>query len=192
MIPSILCHVTRLCSICWRDSGENRRNVSRCWANAGSNFEDTARSKCLVRLPLNPPLDLMNDGKSILGICAEAGKFLAVRRIFARIFPNFPENFWATFCANTFSWWPFLGWPPTKGLHVILHVLGAISSNQSTLGAIFARIFRDLTRIFTKSKLLGGPFNSASYTTDLSVKSPFTCFSQKSTLQSSFNFRSNS
>jgi len=57
-----------------------------------------------------------------------------------------------------------------KGLHVIL---GAIFSNQITLGAIFAhffmefaqifrnftRIFRDFVRIFTKSKLLGVRFH---------------------------------
>ena len=50
-----------------------------------------------------------------------AGEFLGIRRIFARIFPNLPEKFWATLSTNFFpqrSWRPFLGRPPKKGLHV--------------------------------------------------------------------------
>jgi len=55
-----------------------------------------------------------------------------------------------------------------KGLHAIVPTLGAIFSNETTLGGRFARIFRefaqifrdfakaftDFSRIFTKSKLL--------------------------------------
>ena len=73
---------------------------------------------------------------------------LGFRSIFARIFPNLPEK------------------NPKKVLHA---VLGAIFSNQSMLGAIFAHIFRvfpqifrdfvkvfkDFAQISTKSKLLG-------------------------------------
>jgi len=46
-----------------------------------------------------------------------AGKFWGVQKIFARIFPNFPERFWATLPTNFF---PkdhedlFLGWLPEK------------------------------------------------------------------------------
>ena len=38
----------------------------------------------------------------ISNIGAGAGKFLRVRRIFARIFPNLPEKFWTTLPANFF------------------------------------------------------------------------------------------
>ena len=50
-----------------------------------------------------------------------AGKFLGVRKIFARIFPNLPERFWATLLTNFF---PkdhedlFFGMTSKKGLHV--------------------------------------------------------------------------
>ena len=93
------------------------------------------------------------------------------RRIFARISPNLPENFWAIFCALHEE--QILDDLQKKRLHV---TLGAIFSNQNTLGAIFAcifgvfaQIFRDFAKvfidfvqisldfavIFTKSKLLG-------------------------------------
>jgi len=55
---------------------------------------------------------------------------------------------------------------------VFLQTLGAILWNQTTLDAIFARIFRhfaqifkDFARIFNKSKLLGVLLHPASYTT---------------------------
>ena len=58
-----------------------------------------------------------------------AGKFLGVRKIFARIFPNLPETFWATLLTNFFpqrSWRPFFGMTSLlrddlgmkKGLHI--------------------------------------------------------------------------
>jgi len=106
------------------------------------------------------------------------GKCLVVRRNLTRIFPNLPENVWATFRANIFTSGLFRDDLPKKDPHVILQTLGAIFqfkpcwvpffSNQTTLGAIFfprfsgnlGRFFkyfaqhaRKFARIFTKSKL---------------------------------------
>ena len=91
------------------------------------------------------------------------GKVLRVRRIFARIFPNFPETFVCDF-AYRFS--------PTKIMKTFFGVnskkmsscvfqqtLGAIFLNQTTLDAVFVRIFRgfalifrDFAQVFDKSK----------------------------------------
>jgi len=60
-------------------------------------------------------------------IGAGTGKFLGVRKIFAQITPKLPEK--------------FLGY-----ISCDFHMsLGAIFSNQSTLGAIFARIFMEFS-----------------------------------------------
>jgi len=48
---------------------------------------------------------------------------------------------------------------------VFLQTLGAIFWSQTTLGAIFTRIFRDFAQIFRKSKLLGGACTHTSNTT---------------------------
>ena len=56
-----------------------------------------------------------------------------------RFLPEFSQTWLKSFCATIVSHKgrPF-GWPPKKGLHVILQ----------TLGAIFARIFREFSQIF--------------------------------------------
>ena len=54
-------------------------------------------------------------------IGAGASKFLGVRRIFAQIFPNLPEKFWATLPANFFPskiMKTIFGMTSKKGLHV--------------------------------------------------------------------------
>jgi len=104
---------------------------------------------------------------SLTGVGVGAGNFLWVRRIFARISPNLPENLWTTFCAKIFSNRPFFGMTSKKAaLHVILQKLGAIFAQISRylakvftffvqISTNFAQIFRDFSRIFTRSKLLG-------------------------------------
>jgi len=74
-----------------------------------------------------------------------AGKFLGVQRIFAQISLNLPEKNFGHFLCKYFSWRPYFGWLPKKGLDVILD---ANFSNQSTLGAIFAHVFREFAQIF--------------------------------------------
>jgi len=81
---------------------------------------------------------------------AGAGKFLGVRRNFARMLPNLPENT-SKQC------------PPKKML--FMSIRAPLFSNQSVLSAIcvqkvpefrgFSRILWDFARIFTISKLLG-------------------------------------
>jgi len=79
-----------------------------------------------------------------------AGKFLGVRRIFARISPKLGQKgFVPTFLPQRDNEDHFLGWPPKKGLHVVLQTLDAMFWNQTTLGAIFAQTFRDFAKIFT-------------------------------------------
>jgi len=60
---------------------------------------------------------------------------------------------------------------------VFLQKLGAIFSNQTTLGAIFGQIFRDFARIFDKSKLWVCACTPASYTigyvTNVTIRSRF-------------------
>jgi len=98
-------------------------------------------------------------------------QIFGVRRIFAQISPNLPETFLCDFCLQIFiSWRPFylfLVWPPkNRSSCVFLQTLGAIFSNQTTLGIIFARIFRDFAQIFKdfarnfdKPKLLWVPLH---------------------------------
>ena len=109
------------------------------------------------------PVWLIADG-SFIGV--GAGKFLGVRKMYARISPKLPEKLLGHFLCN---------------FHVILGASFSIKahcapllSNQSKFGAIYARIFmefaqifrdfskvfrnfaqilRDFARIFTKSKL---------------------------------------
>jgi len=100
-------------------------------------------------------------------------------KIFARFSPNLPEKFSGHFLWEYFlphrSWRPFLGWPPKNVFIMIPQTLGAIFSNQTPLGVIFAhisgslprfsdfanifinfaQIFTDFSRIFEKSKVLG-------------------------------------
>ena len=59
-------------------------------------------------------------------------QILGVRKIFARISPKLPEKFLGHFLCD---------------FHVIL---GAIFSNQSTLGIIFARVFMEFAQIFSE------------------------------------------
>ena len=66
------------------------------------------------------------------------GKFLRVQKNFARISQTCPESFRATLCANisinTDHEHLVLEWPPKKGLHVILHTLGANFSKSNNVG----------------------------------------------------------
>ena len=75
-----------------------------------------------------------------------------VGRIFARNFPNLPKKLMSRFLCEYFLIKAVFGMSSKKGLHVIL---GAIFSSQSTMGAIFACIFKEFAQIFTKS-ILGG------------------------------------
>ena len=82
-------------------------------------------------LPLLPLLN--RSWLRLVSIGVGADKFLAVRKILARNSPNFPEKFSGNFwCEYFLPHRSCLGWPPRKGLHVILPMLGAI----------FIRIFR--------------------------------------------------
>jgi len=85
-------------------------------------------------------------------IGAGAGKLLGVRKIFARISPNLYEKFLCDFCLQTFSphkdqkglfWYDLQKTKKSSGICVFLLKLGTIFSNQTTLDAIFARIFRN-------------------------------------------------
>jgi len=70
---------------------------------------------------------------------AGAGKFLGVRKILAQNFPNLPKKLQKMSLPTQ-----------EKSLHVIW---SPFFSNQSTMGAIFARIFREFAEIirgFTK------------------------------------------
>jgi len=65
-----------------------------------------------------------------------------------------------------------MGMSSKKSLHVILHTLGAIFARiyreLTQIFRDFAKVFTDFARIFTKSKLLGAclhPLHPASYTT---------------------------
>ena len=64
----------------------------------------------------------------------------------------FLKNIWATFCVIIFS--QQRSWKQTflrlaSKKKVFSHTSGAIFSNQTTLGAVFARIFRDFVKVFT-------------------------------------------
>jgi len=90
-----------------------------------------------------------------------AGKRLGVRRIFVSISPNLPEKFLCDVCLQIFSHRDhedlFLVWPPTeRGSCVFLQMLRAIFWSQTTLGAIFARIFWDFCPDFWQIKTFGG------------------------------------
>jgi len=76
-----------------------------------------------------------------------AGKFLRVRRIFARIFPNLPEKILGHFLCEYFLMKTVFRMTSNKrkGLHVIL---GAISFKSKHVGRHFACIFRDFAQIF--------------------------------------------
>ena len=75
--------------------------------------------------------------------------------------PNFPD-FWTTSCTNIFSWRPFLGWPPKRSsCNKFCTRWAPFFWNRSTCAPFLPVLagslprFRDFTRIFTKSKLLG-------------------------------------
>ena len=90
-----------------------------------------------------------------------AGKFLGMRKIFARkVLGDFAYKFFPQR-----SWRPFLGNLQKRSACVFVQTLGAILWNQTRLGTIFSRNFRDFAQIFNKSKLLGVRFHPASYTT---------------------------
>ena len=65
-----------------------------------------------------------------------AGKFLGVRRIFARIFPNLSEKLLGHFLCKCFLMKTVVGMTSKKSLHVIF-------------GAIFTRIFIEFAMVFT-------------------------------------------
>jgi len=56
-----------------------------------------------------------------------------------------PKKIWTTFCANIFSWRPHFGWLPEK---VFKWFWAPFFSNQRTLGAILALIFREFDKVF--------------------------------------------
>ena len=97
-----------------------------------------------------------------------AGKILGVGRIFARIFQTCPKSFGRLGLKNfPLKYHEDLYWDglQTSSSCVCLQTLSAILWNQTRLGAIFARIFKDLAQNFNKSKLLGVRLHLASYTT---------------------------
>jgi len=88
-----------------------------------------------------------------------AGTFLGLWRIFARIFPNFPEKCFVQLFPTNFLhkdhydlFWCGL---QNRSSCVFLQTLGTVFWSQATLGTIFTRIIRDVAKIFSKSKLLG-------------------------------------
>jgi len=115
-----------------------------------------------------------------------AGKFLGVQRIFARIFPNVPEKFWATFCANSFSWRPFSGWLPKKIFMWFCTPCDPFLSYQSTLGAILPvfsgslprfsvslrRFSQILLEFWANQNFWGSACTPASYTTATTARRP--------------------
>jgi len=90
----------------------------------------------------------------VLPIGVGAGNYLEMRGVFRWISPNLPEKILGHFLCEYFLMKTGLSDDLQKqGLYVIL---GAIFSNQSTLGAIFnpiswdfAQIFRDFAKVFT-------------------------------------------
>ena len=90
---------------------------------------------------------------------AGAGKFLGLRRIFARISPNLPEKFFVQFCLQfsptkimkTFFWCDL----QKKVFMCFFANLGVIFWSQTTLGAIYSRIFRNLLRFSTNQNFRG-------------------------------------
>jgi len=84
---------------------------------------------------------LLYNVRVISAIGVGAGKFLWVRRIFARISSNLPEKFLDHLLCEYFFLKTVFGMKKT--FHVILHTLGPIFSKQSKLGAAFARIFSE-------------------------------------------------
>jgi len=83
-------------------------------------------------------------------------------------FPKLPRKVFVRLLSTNFLpqrlWRRFLVWPSNKGFHLcFLQTLCAIFWNQTILGVIFTRSFRDFAQIFrdfavffNKSKLLGG------------------------------------
>jgi len=107
------------------------------------------------------------------GIGVGAGKFLGVRRIFARISPNLPEMLLCNFCPQIFTKdmkTCFFGMIPKKGLTcVFLQALAAIFAwifrDLTQIVRGFAQIFRDFAQFLNKSKLLEVRLHPASHTT---------------------------
>jgi len=80
---------------------------------------------------------------STIGV--EGGKFVGVLRIFARIFPNLPEKFWATLPINHFpqrSWRPFLGWPPKTAFLCFSANVGRHFMKSNKVGRYFFQGFQ--------------------------------------------------
>ena len=84
---------------------------------------------------------------TIEAIGVGASKFSGVRRIFARISLNLPEKLFCDFYLQMFSHKDheviFLCDLQKKVFVCFSQTLGAIFWSQTTLGAIFVRIFRD-------------------------------------------------
>jgi len=95
-------------------------------------------------------------GNTITPTDVETGKFLEVRRIFAWISSNLPENLLGPFlCERFLKQTIFGGYLQNKGLNMILQMLGAIFSQISTDFQKFSSDFHQI------------PCNPASYTTDI-------------------------
>jgi len=77
-----------------------------------------------------------------------------VRRIFPRTSQNLTEKFYAILPTNVLlqiSWRPFFG-VTSKGV-TFLQTSGVLFWIQTTLGAVYSRIFRDFYQIFSKSNI---------------------------------------
>jgi len=78
-------------------------------------------------------------------------QIFGMRKIFARISPNLPKRFRATFCANIFSHADHedfsLGWPPKKRSSCDSANVGCHLLNLNNVGRHFSRIFREFAQI---------------------------------------------
>jgi len=84
--------------------------------------------------------------------CVGAGNFWVEQRIFARISPSLPEKFFCDVCLQIFSHNDhedfFDVTPEKRSSCVFLQTVSANFWSQTTLGAIFVRIFRNSVQIF--------------------------------------------
>jgi len=108
----------------------------------------------------NKIITSLNRHKAIKqSIVVGAGKFLGVRKILPEFAQTCPKYFCATFAYKIFSL-PQRSWRPFFGMIFKQKVLICFSAiwNQTTLGAKFARIFRDFAQIFRDFAQMFGYF----------------------------------
>jgi len=90
-----------------------------------------------------------------------AGKFLVMRRIFARNFPNLPKKFCGTLPTNFLhsnqrSWRPFFGVTSKKVFMCFLDMLGSIFLKSNNVGRHFCPNFQRFCPDFWQIKTFGG------------------------------------